>query len=105
MKLIIPSKGLIDRQRSYAFVKDTPFDVNIVTHTDEDRNRFIRHLGIAASKVHVNHIEHGITAMVQIRDWVVENLTGREWYISLDDNITAWHKVDAEFYDEERIDV
>lgn len=108
MKIFLPTRGVVERQRSYSQIlplRDLGYEVLVVCHRDEDRERLHRRVGIPREVIVPCDVPEklGVRRIGWIRDWCVNNFTDPgEWYAMVDDN-TRILRLEDPWYREERI--
>lgn len=108
-KLIMVTKAHLPRLHTHKMILDPmvteQFDVIAVTHGPAEAAR-LRALGFKDVVASGIPLDVGITGMVQMRDFVIDNVVDNgEWYISVDDNIARFTRVANPYYLEDRCPV
>jgi hypothetical protein len=106
LKLYICTRAHLPRIHTPGTGLTSALETHWVTHTDEDRKRLKRHLGLSLSKIHAcNPPKLGCPPIAWMRDWVCRNLAARgKWMTWADDNIRKVVGVPGRHYEKERMD-
>lgn len=104
MKLYVPTHGRADRITTPALFADSPFDVHVLFHTADERDRYLD-AGRLPDNVTL-HVTGAENKVVGQNNWAKDHLIDPgDWYVKADDNIRRFTGVRPDLYDHRHLPV
>ena len=95
--IIVMSKGCVERMHTLRWLDALGLSYTVVTHTKAQASTIA---GACGGKV----IATGLDDLVANRNWAFSLVPPNKWFIGMDDNIQALHKVRDDYYGSKVID-